>query len=117
MYNEVRSSTYMGIVDEMNKKSVKVSEERANESTRTLVNSVSATTEMHTEQNARIGDPFQGQTFESEDSAINFLLNSVVSRLGIDTPEGADMQDFLDMVLESDPMLREELLAGVSIRK
>jgi hypothetical protein len=101
----------------MNKKAVKVSEGQTKESTRALVNSVSATSDIHSEHNAKVEDPFQGQTFESEDSAINFLLKSVVSRLGIDTPEGADMQDFLDMVLESDPMLREELLAGVSIRK
>lgn len=101
----------------MNKKAVKASVEQVKESTRQLANSVSATGVKHSSPNAVVEDHFLGQTFESEDSAINFLVGSVVNRLGADTPEGADMQDFLDMVLESDPSLREELLAGVSIRK
>lgn len=101
----------------MNKKAEKVIEKPSKDSARRLVNSMSATAGAHSNPDAKVNDPFQGQTFESEDSAIKFLLGSVVSRLGVGTPEGADMQDFLDMVLQSDPSLREELLAGVRIRK
>ena len=101
----------------MNKKAVKVMEEAGKDSARELVNSMSATAGTHSDRDAKVDDLFQGHTFESEDSAIEFLLSSVVSRLGVGTPEGADMQDFLDMVLQSDPSLREELLAGARIRK
>ncbi len=113
----------------MKKRAVQFKPERSNEETKTkrvIDNAPSASTTSEAQgrdaseslsgQDTQ-GDPFGGQVFESEEGAINFLLESVVRRLGSDTPEGADMHDFLDMVLESDPTLRDELLAGATIRK
>jgi hypothetical protein len=57
------------------------------------------------------------QVFSSEEQAIETLLSNVVSRFSDDPSERADMADFLEMILETDPGLREEILAGATIRK
>jgi hypothetical protein len=113
----------------MKKRAVQFKPERSKEETKTKrmienAPSTSTTPKAHVGNESELlsgqdaqGDPFGGQVFDSEEGAINFLLESVVRRLGSDTPEGADMHDFLDMVLESDPTLRDELLAGATIRK
>jgi hypothetical protein len=105
----------------MKKNAVKVKPEQTQKAAGAISNSPSTTSREATSQEAVIdqqqADPFTGHVFDSEEGAINFLLESVVGRLGADSPEGRDMHDFLDMVLESDPSLREELLAGATIRK
>ncbi len=55
--------------------------------------------------------------FGSEDQAIDFLLGSVVDKLSDNPDDRADMADFLGMLLETDPELKEEILASVAIRK
>lgn len=57
------------------------------------------------------------QEFSSEDQAIDFLLGSVVDKLSENPEDRADMADFLGMLLETDPELKEEILANVTIRK
>jgi hypothetical protein len=105
----------------MKKNAVKVKPEQTPKAAGTISNAQSTTSRETTSNEAVLdqqqADPFTGQVFDSEEGAINFLLDSVVRRLGADSPEGRDMHDFLDMVLESDPSLREELLAGATIRK
>jgi hypothetical protein len=57
------------------------------------------------------------QEFSSEDQAIDFLLGSVVDKLSGNPEDRADMADFLGMLLDTDPELKEEILANVAIRK
>ncbi|MEY4700213.1 MAG: hypothetical protein RL326_400 [Pseudomonadota bacterium] len=57
------------------------------------------------------------QEFSSEDQAIDFLLGSVVDKLSENPEDRAEMADFLGMLLDTDPALKEEILANVSIRK
>ena len=58
-----------------------------------------------------------GQIFSSEEQALSFLLNSVTEKLGDVGLESSQLHEFLSLVLESDPQLREQILSGVSIRK
>jgi hypothetical protein len=58
-----------------------------------------------------------GQVFSSEEQALETLLSNVVGRFSDDPSERADMADFLEMILDTDPGLREEILAGTTIRK
>jgi hypothetical protein len=57
------------------------------------------------------------QRYSSEEQALEVLVDSIVSKL-VDSPaEQAEMREFLDLILETDPPLREEILASTSIRK
>jgi hypothetical protein len=56
------------------------------------------------------------QVFNSENQAIEALLSQVVGRLEDDPAEQADMKAFLSELLETDPVLREEILSEVTIR-
>ena len=58
----------------------------------------------------------QCQVFNSEDQAIEVLLSQVVGRLEDDPAEQADMKAFLAELLETDPVLRDEILSEVTIR-
>lgn len=57
------------------------------------------------------------QTFSSEDQALSFFIESIADKLGEAGDERAQMSEFLNLLLESDPVLREEILSGVSIGK
>lgn len=57
------------------------------------------------------------QVFSSEEQALEFLLGSVVEKIGDDATAKAEMADFLTMLLDTDPELKDEVLAGVAIRK
>jgi hypothetical protein len=56
------------------------------------------------------------QVFSSEEQALEFLLGSVVEKIGDDPTAKAEMADFLTMLLDTDPELKDEVLAGVAIR-
>jgi hypothetical protein len=56
------------------------------------------------------------QVFSSEEQALDFLLGSIVDKLGDDSVAKAEMADFLTMLLDTDPELKEEVLSGVAIR-
>lgn len=62
-----------------------------------------------------IGD--EQQIFSSEEQALEFLLGSVVEKIGDDPTARAEMADFLTMLLDTDPELKGEVLAGVAIRE
>jgi hypothetical protein len=57
------------------------------------------------------------QVFSSEEQALEVLLAQVVGRLEEDPTDQADMKAFLSDLLETDPVLREELLSEVAIRR
>lgn len=57
------------------------------------------------------------QVFSSEEQALSFLVDSVTSKLVDSGPEKAQMHEFLSLLLDTDPTLREEILAAVTIRK
>jgi hypothetical protein len=57
------------------------------------------------------------QVYSSEEQALGVLLESVMGHLA-DAPESQEeMREFLSMVLDTDPVLKEEILQGVTIRK
>jgi hypothetical protein len=57
------------------------------------------------------------QCFSSEDQALSFLVENIVDKLGEGSDDRSQMHEFLQLLLESDPVLREEILAGVCVRK
>jgi hypothetical protein len=57
------------------------------------------------------------QVYSSEDQALELLVDSIVGKLS-DTPkERAEMEQFLKMIIDTDPALRDEILASTTIRK
>ena len=57
------------------------------------------------------------QVYSSEAQALEVLVGSIVSKVS-GTPEGErEMAEFLHTILDTDPTLRQEILAGISIRK
>ena len=57
------------------------------------------------------------QAFSSEEQALDFLVSSITEKLGSAGGERSQMHEFLSLVLETDPSLKEEILQGISIRK
>jgi hypothetical protein len=68
------------------------------------------------DRSPRVDSAGQCQVFNSENQAIEALLSQVVGRLEEDPAEQADMKAFLSELLETDPVLREEILSEVTIR-
>lgn len=85
-----------------------------------LVNSPSRTAEQsevsQSTQNA-LRQSFGTQIFSSEEQALEVLIAQVVSRYEDDPSEQAEMREFLSTVLDTDPVLRSEILAGATIRR
>jgi hypothetical protein len=57
------------------------------------------------------------QNFSSEQQAIQFFTESIASKIEEDPAQRADLQEFLQLLLETDPILREELLEGLNVKK
>ncbi len=55
------------------------------------------------------------QSFSSEQQALNFFTESIASKVAGDPAQRADLQQFLQLLLETDPLLREELVAELNI--
>lgn len=53
----------------------------------------------------------------SEDEALNVLLGRITDKLGHRGSEQAQMHEFLTLILDTDPSLKEELLREIVIRK
>lgn len=53
----------------------------------------------------------------SEEEALSFLISNITEKLGNQGMEGAQMREFLSLILDTDPTLKEEILQGISIRK
>lgn len=53
----------------------------------------------------------------SEEEALNFLISNITDKLGEQGLEGAQMREFLSLILDTDPTLKEEILQGISVRK
>lgn len=102
----------------MAKKALKIVEEKVK--TRSLENAPSRGTAGSTPKSLAIiqaDEDHARQEFSTEDQAIDFLLGSVVDKLSDNPEDRADMADFLGMLLDTDPQLKEEILANVAIRK
>jgi hypothetical protein len=59
---------------------------------------------------------FIGKSFNSPSEALNALVESVVKRFDDDSEEQDEMREFLYALLETDPELADEILAGVEIQ-
>lgn len=57
------------------------------------------------------------QAFSSETQALDFLVSSITDKLGAEGGERSQMLEFLNLILETDPSLKEEILDGISTRK
>lgn len=53
----------------------------------------------------------------SEQEALNFLLSSITDKLGDQGVEKAQMHEFLSIILDTDPALKEEILRGIRVSK
>jgi hypothetical protein len=85
-----------------------------------LVNSPSQTAEpILITQIGRSGvaEAFGKQVFSSEEQALEMLVDQVVERYEDDPEEQDEMRRFLNTVLETDPVLRSEILSGAVIRR
>ncbi len=58
----------------------------------------------------------QKQLFSSKEQALEFFVGSVLDKLGGESEERAQVHEFLELLLETDPALKDDLLAGVAIR-
>jgi hypothetical protein len=59
----------------------------------------------------------QNCAFESEEQALDFFIGSVCDKLGDGTTEQGEMQEFLRLLVDTDPTFGKELLKGVGVRK
>jgi len=59
----------------------------------------------------------QKQVFKSEQEALDFFYARLLQAAGGSAAEQAQMMEFLELLIETDPLLKEELLSGVTIRK
>ena len=57
------------------------------------------------------------QVYSSEEQALEVLVDSVVGKLAGSPKEQREMADFLEMILDTDPALRSEILAHTTVRK
>jgi hypothetical protein len=57
------------------------------------------------------------QACGSEQEALNLLLGRITDKLGHRGSEQAQMHEFLTLILDTDPSLKEELLREIVIRK
>ncbi len=62
-----------------------------------------------------IAESFGKQAFSSEKQALGFLISQVVSRYEGDPREQDEMRKFLESIVETDPVLRSEILSGTTI--
>ncbi len=53
----------------------------------------------------------------SEAQALEALLSSVTDKLGDQGVEKAQMHEFLSLILDTDPALKEEILRGIRVSK
>jgi hypothetical protein len=53
----------------------------------------------------------------SEEEALGCLISSITEKLGDEGMEGAQMREFLSLILDTDPTLKAEILQGISLRK
>jgi hypothetical protein len=58
-----------------------------------------------------------GQVYSSEEQALEVLVGSIVAKLADSPKDQLEMAEFLEMVLDTDPELRSEILAETTIRK
>ena len=61
-------------------------------------------------------DEAQGVSVSGED-ALGLLISNITDKLGDQGVEGAQMREFLSLILDTDPTLKEEILQGISLRK
>lgn len=59
----------------------------------------------------------QKQVFKSEQEALDFFYARLLQEAGGSAQEQAQMREFLELLIETDPLLKEDLLSGVRIRK
>lgn len=57
------------------------------------------------------------QAFASEDQALHSLISSITDKLGDHGVEKGQMHEFLSLILDTDPVLKEEILRGIRGRK
>lgn len=59
----------------------------------------------------------QQRTFATEDEALAFFYDKLLEKSGEDPQEQGQMREFLELLVETDPALKADLLSAVSIRK
>lgn len=57
------------------------------------------------------------QVYSSEEQAIEVLLDNVVGRIADDSQDQREMREFLSVILDTDPTLKQEILQSTTIRK
>lgn len=58
----------------------------------------------------------RGRVFDSEQEALDFFFERLL-KVEESAPERHQMREFLELLLETDPMLKEDLLSGVRVKK
>jgi hypothetical protein len=57
------------------------------------------------------------QALSSEEKALDFLVASITDKLSGTGQERSQMHEFLSLILETDPALKEEILQEITLRK
>jgi hypothetical protein len=107
----------------MAKKATKTQEEQAQPQFKgRLTNSPSTTLQSSAQSASRapeqsMSESAATQVYSSEDQALEVLVDSIVGKLSQSPQERAEMEEFLKLIIDTDPALREEILASTTIRK
>ena len=87
---------------------------------RKLVNSESQTLQ-NSQQGAELRELSESrvgtQVYSSAEQALEVLVEGIVGKLGDSPREQLEMAEFFNMLLDTDPALRDEVLANTTIRK
>jgi hypothetical protein len=107
----------------MAKKATKTQEEQVQPQFKGRLTNTPSTTLQNGAQSAsrstekNLSENMATQVYSSEDQALEVLVDSIVGKLSESPQERAEMEEFLKMILDTDPALREEVLASTVIRK
>jgi hypothetical protein len=64
-----------------------------------------------------LSDLLSTHTGASEDQVLDTLLTRITDKLGDQGVEKGQMHEFLSLILDTDPALKEEILRGIRVSK
>lgn len=64
-----------------------------------------------------LANHMQTRQFNTEEEAINFLISSVTAKLAEDPTTQGQMKEFLELLVETDPELKQEIVHAIKTRE
>jgi hypothetical protein len=72
---------------------------------------------MCSDQSSEISEVLSAAGGASEGQVLDSLLSRITDKLGDQGVEKAQMREFLSLILDTDPALKEEILRGIRVSK